>query len=125
MEFLLGIIGDLLFSIATEAIFETLFRGLGRLLGNGSVTVLSAVGYFLFGLFIGTLTLIPLPHHFIHNRVLRVINLVVTPTASGGAMFFVGKFRVGRGETLTGLDYFWNAFAFALGMAAVRFTFAS
>ena len=82
---------------------------------------LALVGYALFGIGLGAVSLWAFPDLFIEARWLRVVNLMVTPVLAGLAMSALGALRRRRGMDLVALDTFRCGFAFAFGMALVRF----
>jgi hypothetical protein len=77
------------------------------------------------GAVMGAGSLVFFPHLFIHSESLRIANLIVTPLVLGALMALLGRKRLANGEEIVPLDKFSNAALFALGMAAVRFFFAS
>jgi hypothetical protein len=128
MEFLLEalfqLIGELVLQILFEAAAELGFHSLKETFRRPGNPLLSAIGFFLWGLLAGGLSLLLLPRSFISNHDLRILNLAVTPLITGGVMVLIGKQRRHRGQALVGLDRFGHAFAFAFAMALVRFLFA-
>ena len=86
--------------------------------------LLSTLGFFLWGLLAGGISLLLLPRSFISDQTLRLLNLAVTPLAAAEIMRQIGRLRDRRGQTLVGLDRFGYAFSFAFAMALVRFIFA-
>lgn len=77
------------------------------------------------GALMGAGSLLFFPHSFIHSESLRIANLIVTPLVLGALMALLGRKRLANGEEIVPIDKFSNAALFALGMAAVRFFFAS
>jgi|KBSSwiStaDraftv2_1062776.scaffolds.fasta_scaffold1140798_2 hypothetical protein len=128
MEFLLEalfqFVGELVLQVLFEAVAELGFHSLKETFRRPGNPVLSAIGFFLWGLMAGGISLLFLPRSFITNQSLRILNLAVTPLAAGGIMMLIGKLRERRGQDLVGLDRFGYAVAFAFAMALVRYTFA-
>ena len=124
LEVLLQIFGEVAVQILFEALAELGFRSLKETFQRSGDPVFSTIGFFLWGLLAGGISLLLLPRSFITGHNLRVLNLIITPLVAGGVMMLIGKLRAGRGQTLVGLDRFGYAFAFALAMALVRFAFA-
>jgi hypothetical protein len=125
MEFLLEalfqIVGEFLLQILFEAVAELGFHGLKETFKKSGNPVFSTIGFFVWGLIAGGISLLVFPHSFIGSRKLRLLNLVVTPLLVGEVMRQIGKLRERRGQSLVKLDRFFYAFAFALAMALIRY----
>ncbi len=124
LEALLQVVGEFLLQVLIEAVAELGFYSLKDTVKKSGNPLLSTLGFFLWGLLAGGISLLLLPQSFIPNQTLRLLNLAVTPLATAEIMRQIGKLRDRRGQTLVGLDRFGYAFAFAFAMALVRFTFA-
>jgi len=128
MEFLLEalfqFVGEFILQVLFEAVAELGFHSLKERFRRPQNPILSTIGFFLWGLLAGGISLFLLPRSFIANQGLRILNLAVTPWAAGGVMMLIGRLRERRGQSLVGLDRFAYAFTFALGMAPIRFIFA-
>jgi hypothetical protein len=124
MELLFEFLGEFLLQILVEWAAGVGFRALGSSFAPRTKPVLAEIGFLLWGVLAGGLSLLVLPHSFIANPQLRPINLVVTPVAAGLVMLLLGKIRMRRGKLLMRLDRFGYAFLFAAGMALIRFFFA-
>jgi hypothetical protein len=81
----------------------------------------SRIGYFIFGTIAGGLSLLVLPALFIQAYWLRIVNLVLTPCASGLVMAWVGSWRRRHEKEVIRLETFAYGFCFAVSMALVRF----
>src|SRR3569833_1389644 len=125
MEFLLEalfqIVGEFVLQILFEAVAELGFHSLKETFKKSGSPAFSTIGFFLWGLAAGGISLPIFPQSFISSQKLRVLNLIVTPLVAGETMRQVGKLRERRGQTLVKLDRFFFAFAFALAMALVRY----
>lgn len=125
MEFLLEalfqIVGEFLLQILFEAVAELGFHGFKETFKKSGNPVFSTIGFFVWGLIAGGISLLVFPHSFIRSRGLRLLNLIVTPLLVGEAMRQIGKLRERRGQSLVKLDRFFYAFAFALAMALIRY----
>jgi hypothetical protein len=86
--------------------------------------VLAGLGYLLLGAGVGGLSLLVFPSSFVAGRAARIVSLVVTPLLAGALMGALGAWRRRREQELIRMDRFGYAFAFALGMALVRFVWA-
>ena len=125
MEFLLEalfqIVGEFLLQILFEAVAELGFHSLKEAFKKPRSPIFAGIGFFLWGLLAGGISLLVFPRSFISSRELRVLNLIVTPLVAGETMRQIGKLRERRGQTLVKLDRFFYAFAFALAMALIRY----
>jgi hypothetical protein len=86
---------------------------------------LAAFGYLLFGCLFGGLSLLVIGHHLTPAGATRTLNLILTPIACGLIMAMLGRWRARRGEEVLRLDRFAYGYLFALGLALIRFKFAS
>jgi hypothetical protein len=128
MEFLLEalfqVVSEILLQVLVEAALELGVHGLKEPFRKPKSPLFAVIGFFLWGALAGGISVFVFPRSFIKSQTLRLLNLIVTPLATGEIMRLIGKLRERRGQTLVGLDRFLYAFAFALAMALVRFTFA-
>lgn len=83
--------------------------------------LLAAIGYGIFGVIAGAVSLWMLPALFISEEWLRIVNLIITPIAAGLIMARLGAWREMRDQETIRLDTFAYGFIFALAMALVRF----
>jgi len=125
-QFVLGILqllGEILLQVCGEALAEVGLRSLRGPFRRPRPVVpwLAGLGYLLFGLLAGGLSLWVFPESFIQAPWLRVVNLLVTPVAAGAAMALIGRYRTSKGQALIRLDSFLYGFVFAFGMALVRY----
>jgi hypothetical protein len=126
-ELVLGFILESLIPAIIEISFDFLWRCLGetfisRESRNG---FMAGIGYFLFGLILGGVSLLVFPQSFVRSETFHGISLLITPVVSGLAMGALGRWREGRGETVLRIDSFVYGFVFALAMALVRFVYTS
>ncbi len=128
MEFVFEIVfqfvGEILVQLLFELIAELGFRSVADTFRRPKNPVLSTIGFALWGIAAGGISVWLFPASPIHNPLYRKINLIVTPVALGFLMTLVGKIRPKKGQDLMRLDHFGYAFAFALAMALVRFIWA-
>lgn len=73
------------------------------------------------GAFVGGLSLLLFPIHFIRDADLRLVTLIVTPFLAGAIFAGVGRRRLRHEKHVSALETFWPAYAFALAMALVRY----
>lgn len=129
-DFLLGVLLELIF----DAAFEFLAAGLASLFlhAAGVVSKLSAIQnpvlrtcvYALFGLLLGGISLIFLPHHLVHPSRIHGISLIASPLITGLMMWATGAILRRGDKKVPRLESFSYGFSFAFGMALVRFIFA-
>ena len=133
MEFLFELFCELVLQVIGELFVQLLFESVVRL---GSVRfsiplrrqihpVTALFGFLALGMLVGVITLWPFPNSFITDHMLRIANLLITPLAAGGFTVLVGARRRKRGKVLLRIDRFKYAYAFAAGMALMRFVFTA
>lgn len=129
MEFIFEIIlqffGELVLQALFQLIVELGFHSLADTVRRPRNPVLSTVGFTLWGLIAGGISLWLFPTSHIHKPIYRQINLIVTPVALGFVMVLIGKIRLKKGQNLVRLDQFGYAFVFAFAMALLRFIWAA
>ena len=133
---ILGAIAEVLFEVFLQLIAEAvldlasrallgLFTGLAEALkGN---RVLTGLMYALLGALAGALSLLVLPHPVIHREHpsrFHGISLLISPILTGLVLSSVGGVMRRRGMKVTPVETFGYGFAFALGMALIRFLFS-
>jgi DNA-binding transcriptional LysR family regulator len=124
IELLFEIVGEFLLQAVMEALAELGLHSLGEPFRRPRNRWLAGLGYAIFGALAGGLTLWLLPDHLVRSEVLRKLNLLVTPLASGGIMCLMGAWRARRGDELLRIDRFAYGYVFALSLALVRYIFA-
>ena len=121
MELLLELFLELVLEgfaeIAIEAGLAAAQESLGR---HNRNPVLATIGYFVFGLALGGLSLLLLPAGFFASSPTGV-SLLVGPFVMGVVMQIWGGLRRAYGHRTTNLATFYGGAAFAFGMALVRF----
>ena len=80
--------------------------------------------YTLLGMFAGGCSVMILPHHLVHPSRLPGISILVSPLLTAALMSLIGAFLRNRDKATTRIETFRYGFAFAFGMAVVRFLFA-
>jgi len=123
MELLLELVLELLFEgfaeIALEAGLAAAQENLGR---HNRNPVLATIGYFVFGLALGGLSLLVLRAGFLAGGAAPSgVSLLVSPLVMGLVMHIWGGLRRAYGHRTTNLATFHGGAAFALGVALVRF----
>jgi hypothetical protein len=129
MEFLFEAIfqfvGEILLQAIVQLLVELGLHSLGETLKRPKHPVLSIIGFTLWGLIAGGISLLVFPTSAIPDPTLRMANLFITPLLVGAMMALVGKVRLQRGQDLVRIDRFGYAFTFAFWMAFVRFVWAA
>jgi hypothetical protein len=120
-EIILQFVGEIVLQALFELPVEFGLRSLAAPFRRPQNPVLATIGFTLWGITAGAISVWIFPGSFIHNPLFRQINLVVTPVVVGFLMTLVGRIRLRKGQDLTRLDRFGFAFVFAFAMALVRF----
>ena len=124
LEAFMEVIAAAVLDLASRA-FLDLFTGLSDAIkGN---RVLAGFMYGLLGVLAGGLSLLVLPHRLIHPLGpigFHGISLLISPIIAGLVLSSVGAVMRRWGKKVTPVETFGYGFAFALGMALIRFFFA-
>jgi len=117
LEVLLEFAGEALLDLALRAVAEVFesFRVAGP--------VIASVGYTLLGALAGGFSLLIFPHPLVHPSRLHGINLLVSPIVTGLVMSLIGSTLSRQGKKVTQIESFRYGFAFAFGMALIRYLF--
>ena len=118
-EFLLQAAIELLLHFGLSCVTEALD---GKPAKNPTLAI---TGYAIKGLVAGGISLIIFPVLFVHNEALRLANVIVTPLLMGFLMSALGTLRERKRLTAIKLDSFACGFAFAFGIAVIRFYFGA
>ena len=122
LEFLFEIFGELLLQLVVEALAQAgvhLVRHPDRPPREHSPWLV-AVGYALFGLVGGAISLWVFPDYLIRSHAGRIAYLVLGPVAAGAAVAAIGLWRSKRGVPRYGIDRFAFGYVFALSFALLR-----
>ena len=122
LEFLFELFGELLLQVVVEALAQAgvhVVRHPDRPPREHSPWLI-AVGYLLFGLAGGALSLWLFPDYLIRSTAGRIAYLVLGPVAAGAAVAAIGLWRSKRGVPRYGIDRFACGYLFALSFALVR-----
>lgn len=132
-DFILGVLWEIL-GFILEAVgeyilaagWDLLLRAAGELFETSEQPdpVLAACGYLLLGLITGGLSLLVLPHRLIRHSRIPGVSLMISPVITGLMMSLTGRILRLRQKTVTRIESFGYGFAFALGVALVRFFWA-
>ena len=124
LEAFLEIIAAVFVDVVSAA-FLDLFTGLKEAI-QGS-RVLTGFTYGLLGMLTGALSLLVLPHRVVHRERpfgFHGISLLISPIIAGLVLSCVGAVMRKWGKKVMPVETFGYGFAFALGMAVIRFLFA-
>jgi len=132
LELLIGFI-EVLLEIFLEAAFEFAAEFIGALILRGVAAVfdtsefknplLACIGYLFLGGAAGGLSLLFFPHPLVHPSRVPGLSVVISPVLAGLGMSLVGSTLRKRNKKAMQIESFGYGFAFALGMAFVRFFF--
>ena len=128
LEFLLEAFLELIAASVLDLVSRALlglFEGLAEILTDNRV--LRTFTYALSGALAGALSVMILPHPLIHREHhtgFHGISLLISPIVTGLALSAIGGILRRLGKKVTPIETFGYGFAFALGMALIRFFFA-
>jgi hypothetical protein len=134
---ILGVIAELFLEAFLEVIAATvvdlasrvllgLFTGLAEAVKDNRF--LTGFTYALLGALAGALSVLILPHTLIHREPpirFHGMSLIISPIIAGLVLSSVGVFMRRWGKKAIPIETFSYGFAFALGMALIRFFFAT
>jgi len=123
---LLFALAELLLELAGEAILDFALRAIAQVSEDLEISspVLASVGYGLLGVLTGGLSLVIFPHPLFHPSRVHGISLLINPVIAGGVMSAIGSMLRRRDKRVVQIENFGYGFAFAFGMALLRFLFA-
>ena len=117
-EFMVQILGEVLFEMGLHSLANIFSKK------RASNPAMAMVGYMLFGMLLGALSVWLLPLHFVIDPFLQKLNLLITPVLSGLIMSLIGYLRLKNGQSVLRLDKFSYGFLFALAFALTRYYWA-
>ena len=123
-EAFLELIAAAILDLASRALLG-LFKGVAEAVKDNRV--LLSIGYAVLGTLAGMLSLFVLPHPLIHRdhpTRFHGISLLVSPIVAGLVLSSFGGILRRLGKRVTPVETFGYGFAFAFGMALIRFVFA-
>ena len=114
------------FEFAAEFLTSLIWRGLAAVSDNreSKNLPLAFTGYMFLGGAIGGLSLLLFPHPLIRPSRVPGLSVVISPILAGFGMSLVGSALRKRNKKAMPIESFGNGFAFAFGMALVRFFLA-
>jgi len=119
-------IAELLLELAGEAILDFVLRAVAQVFEDSEISspVLASVGYWLLGVLTGGLSLLVFPHPMVHPSRIHGISLLINPVIAGLVMSLIGSTLRKWDKRVVQIENFGYGFAFAFGMALLRFLFA-
>lgn len=125
-EILLELFGELVLQILFQVILEIVFHIFiePMKLLEGRFPTAPVAPYLFVGLVSGLVSLLVLPNSLLRETQHRLLNMILTPTAVGLTMSWMGSWRQKKGQELLGLDQFYAGFVLALSFATVRLALA-
>jgi hypothetical protein len=126
LEFLFELFGELLLQVVAEALAQAgvhVVRHPDRPPKEHSPWLI-ALGYAVFGVVAGAVSLWLFPDYLIRTTAGRVAYLALGPVAAGAAVAAIGLWRSKRGEPRYGIDRFAYGYVFALSFALLRHVMA-
>jgi hypothetical protein len=124
MEAVLEILAEVIIQLFGEMLLELGFHSMASVFERKRSPTMIFFGYCLWGAILGGISLWLFPVSFVKTPEVKIINLIITPIAVGGAMVLIGKWRTHKGQDLIPLNKFFYGFIFALSMALVRYGWA-
>lgn len=124
MEFFFELLLEFIGQIVTEILCKLGLHAIKEPFRRPPNPFFAAIGYTLFGVLAGLISLLIFPRHMVTLAALRWVNMIVTPLATGAVMALLGAQRARRGQTVLRIDRFWYSYLFALALAIVRFFWA-
>jgi hypothetical protein len=116
---------EALFELAGEAVLDLALRALGEAFESADRAnpVLASLGYAILGFLAGGVSLFVFPHPLVRPSRVHGISLLVSPVVTGLLMSFIGSSLRRQGKKVVQIESFGYGFAFAFGMALIRFFF--
>ena len=116
---------EALFELAGEAVLDLALRALAEIFESvdRANPVVASLGYAILGFLAGGVSLLVFPHPLVRPSRVHGISLLVSPVVTGLLMSFIGSSLRRQGKKVVQIESFGYGFAFALGMALIRFFF--
>ena len=131
-DFLAALLGGAI-ELFAEVIFQVFLEFLVALVERSSRKasseyrlvhpMLSGLGYLILGAVVGAASVVLVPHRLVPPSKFHGISLVISPLVTGLIMSQLGSMIRRVGKTSVRIESFAYGFAFALGLAIVRFAF--
>ena len=125
LELLLEIFFEAAFEFAADFLGALILRGIAEIFDTSEFKnpLMACIGYVFLGEVGGGLSLLFFPHPLVHPSKVPGLSVVISPILAGFGMSLVGSTLRKRNKKVIQIESFGYGFAFALGMALVRFFF--
>jgi hypothetical protein len=126
LEIFLEIFFEAAFEFAAEFFGALILRGVAAVFDSSEFKNpwLACIGYVFLGGVAGGLSLLFFPHPLVHPSRVPGLSVIISPVLAGLGMSMVGSTLRKRNKRTMQIESFGYGFAFALGMALVRFFFS-
>lgn len=127
LEIFPEVFAEAVFEFAAEFVGALILRGLAEVFDTSEFKnpLLACIGYVFLGGVTGALSLVFFPHPLFHPSRIPGISVIISPVLAGLGMWMVGATLRKQNKKVMQIESFGYGFAFALGMALVRFLFAN
>src|SRR5438552_2728452 len=125
LELFLEFFFEAAFEFVAEFLTSLIWRGVAAVFDTTELKnpALACIGYVSLGGVVGGLSLLLFPHPLVHPSRVPGLSVVISPILAGLGMSLVGATLRKRNKKAVQIESFGYGFAFALGMAVVRFFF--
>ncbi|HXH68003.1 MAG TPA: hypothetical protein VNI81_12440 [Candidatus Limnocylindrales bacterium] len=125
LEIFLEIFAEALFEFAAEFIGALIWRVLAEVLDTSEFKnpLLGSIGYVFLGGVTGCVSLVIFPHPLFQPARIPGLSVIISPVLAGLGMWLVGFILRKQNKKVMQIESFGYGFAFAFGMALVRFLF--
>jgi hypothetical protein len=119
------ILVEVFFWVAFEAILGLLVRSARNVFSpsNAIDPITAAFIYLFLGIGSGVVSVFLFPRHLIHPSSIHGMSLVLSPVITGLVMSQVGALLRRSGKRVVRIESFTYGFAFAFGLALIRFVY--
>jgi hypothetical protein len=122
---LLEVLFEAAFEFLAEFIGALIIRAVGAVFDTSEFKnpVLAYIVYLVLGGLVGGLSLLLFPFPLVHSSRLPGLSVIISPVLAGLGMSMVGSTLRKRNKKAMRIESFGYGFAFAFGMAVVRFLY--
>lgn len=124
LELLFEIFGEFVLQVVVEVLLQGGMHTLAAPFQKRPSPWLAALGYLVFGIVAGGISLWVFPSYLMSHPQWRVLNAACTPVVAGLCVAALGAWRARRGQTALRIDQFTYGYLFALAFGLMRFWFA-
>lgn len=117
--------GDVLLEVFLQLIFEVFASAIAHLIKKNpkwrpAGRLLTAFVSFLVGTFLGFVSILIIPVPLFHHTRIPGLSLLIGPPITGLSIELISRLWRGKDEPALPWESFWGGFAFAFGLALVR-----